>query len=54
MLAHLKENIEAVKVELSTDAIHRLDQIIDDSTVAGERCNSATQSEIYTEEFTKD
>jgi len=50
-LAHLKENIESVKVELSAGAIHRLDQIINNSTVTGERYNSATQAEIDTEEF---
>ena len=50
-LAHLKENIEGVGVELSAKAILRFDEIINDSTVAGERYNSATQSEIDTDQF---
>ncbi len=48
---HLKENFSAQDVTLSVGAFERLDQIINQETVAGSRYNANTQLEIDTEEF---
>ncbi|WP_028302359.1 aldo/keto reductase [Oceanospirillum beijerinckii] len=48
---HLKENFSAQDVTLSAGAFERLDQIINQATVAGPRYNANTQLEIDTEEF---
>ena len=50
-LDHLNENIKAMDFALSSHSMRRLDQIINNTAVMGERYNSATQSEIDTEEF---
>lgn len=50
-LAHLTENLGASQVQLSTDVMIRLDGLLNQQTVHGTRYNSATQTEIDTEEF---
>jgi len=50
-LEHLNQNIKAVNFALSSDSMEHLNQIINNTTVVGERYNSATQSEIDTEQF---
>jgi aryl-alcohol dehydrogenase-like predicted oxidoreductase len=49
--AHLEENLGAATVELQPDLIARLDALINQRTVAGERYNPATQAEVDTENF---
>jgi len=48
-LDHLEENARAPDIELSSDALNRLDALINTSTVSGPRYNAATFSEIDTE-----
>jgi len=48
-LDHLEENARAPDIELSADALNRLDALINTSTVSGPRYNAATFSEIDTE-----
>jgi len=48
-LDHLEENVRAPDIELSADALNRLDALINTSTVSGPRYNAATFSEIDTE-----
>jgi len=49
--AHLEENLGAATVELQPDLIARLEGLINQRTVLGERYNSATQAEVDTENF---
>jgi aryl-alcohol dehydrogenase-like predicted oxidoreductase len=48
---HLEENAAAADVTLSRETIHRLDALINSTTVAGPRYNAATLTEIDTEEI---
>lgn len=49
---HMRENLEAAEVNLSSDAFDRLDQLINQKTVSGSRYTQAQQqAEIDTEEF---
>lgn len=48
---HLSDNLQAASLQLSDQVIQQLDQLINQSTVAGARYNSETQREIDTEEF---
>ena len=50
-LAHLEENMGALRVTLSAHQMHRLHEALNTQTVHGTRYNSATQLEIDTEEF---
>ena len=50
-LPHLDENLGAATITLSPAVINRLDALITEKTVAGERYNPATQREIDTETF---
>jgi aryl-alcohol dehydrogenase-like predicted oxidoreductase len=50
-VAHLEENVAAADVTLPQPTIARLDELINQHTVAGARYNAATQAEIDTEEF---
>ncbi len=50
-LAHLAENIRGVQLELSAEALARVEALINQDTVVGTRYKPATQSEIDTEEF---
>lgn len=50
-LNHLRENFCAVDIKLDTEVFARLDEIVNQSTVAGSRYNAVTQAEIDTEEF---
>ena len=49
--AHLEENLGAATVELQPDMTARLDALINQRSVVGERYNSATQAEVDTENF---
>jgi aryl-alcohol dehydrogenase-like predicted oxidoreductase len=48
---HLEENLGAAMLELPPDLISRLDALINQRTVAGERYNAAIQAEVDTENF---
>ena len=48
---HMKENLDAAEINLSADAVDRLDQLINQSTVTGPRYSANQQTEIDTEEF---
>jgi len=50
-LEFVEENAGAVDVVLDTATVERLDQLINQDTVSGQRYNEATQKEIDTEEF---
>ena len=50
-LAHLQENVAAAGKSLSVDTLQRLDALFSRGAVAGTRYNTATQTEIDTEEF---
>jgi len=50
-LAYSQENFGAIDVELSSAQMIALDNLINRSTVAGERYNPPTQTEIDTEQF---
>ena len=50
-LAHLQENVAAAGKPLSVDTLQRLDALFSRGAVAGTRYNTATQTEIDTEEF---
>jgi hypothetical protein len=47
--SHLVENLEATGVQLSASVVRRLDTLINERTVVGDRYNAATQQEIDTE-----
>jgi hypothetical protein len=53
-IAHLEENVAAQALRLDPDLIRRLDALINEKTVAGDRYNAATQREIDTETFRLD
>jgi len=48
---HLEENLGAATLELQPQLIAKLDALINQRTVAGERYNAATQAEVDTEDF---
>ncbi len=50
-IAHLEDNVGAGALTLSPDISRRLDALINQRTVAGDRYNAATQAEIDTENF---
>lgn len=50
-LAHLESNIAAANISLSADVLKELDELINQSTVAGARYPSAVQADVGTEEF---
>ena len=49
--AHLEENLGAATIELQADLIARLDSVINQRSVIGERYNPAAQAEVDTENF---
>jgi aryl-alcohol dehydrogenase-like predicted oxidoreductase len=49
--AHLEENLGAATLELQPDLMARLDALINQRTLAGNRYNPATQAEVDTENF---
>ena len=51
-IVHLEENLAAGRVGLPPAVARRLDELINQRTVAGERYSAATQAEIDTEQFT--
>lgn len=51
-IAHLEENLRAGRASLTDDIVKRLDALINQRTIAGDRYNAATQAEIDTENFT--
>ena len=48
---HLRENFSALDIKLNPAIFGQLDEIISQSSVAGNRYNATTQAEIDTEEF---
>jgi aryl-alcohol dehydrogenase-like predicted oxidoreductase len=50
-LAHLREDLDAVNVTLAPALLARLEALVNQATVAGNRYSAATQAEIDTEEF---
>ena len=50
-IAHLEDNMGALKVQLSADVVERLNQLINNKTIAGQRYPAPTQKEIDTEQF---
>ena len=48
---HLEENVGAATLELRPDLIARLDALINQHSIAGERYNATTQAEVDTENF---
>ncbi|MFM2056916.1 MAG: hypothetical protein RLY71_1301, partial [Pseudomonadota bacterium] len=50
-VAHLEENLGAAAISLDADTMAQLDALINRHTVRGARYNTATQTEIDTEEF---
>jgi aryl-alcohol dehydrogenase-like predicted oxidoreductase len=50
-IAHLDENVAAGKVELPPDITGRLDALINQRSIVGDRYNATTQAEIDTEDF---
>ncbi len=50
-LTHLTENLSATSVNLSSDLLEKMGQVINSSSVSGTRYNDAQQLEIDTEEF---
>jgi aryl-alcohol dehydrogenase-like predicted oxidoreductase len=48
---HLRENLGAAEVVLTTDLLARLDALINQGTVVGERYSAQSQSEVDTEGF---
>ncbi|MBN3560837.1 aldo/keto reductase [Aliamphritea spongicola] len=51
VLAHLEENIAAAEVNISEDLFTRIDAVINQQTVVGERYPAQAQSEVDTERF---
>jgi aryl-alcohol dehydrogenase-like predicted oxidoreductase len=49
--AHLEDNLRAAAVSLAPDAAARLDALINQHTISGNRYSAATQAEIDTENF---
>jgi aryl-alcohol dehydrogenase-like predicted oxidoreductase len=50
-VAHLEENLAAMRVTLTPVQLQRLNTLVNQDTVRGARYNAATQTEIDTEEF---
>lgn len=50
-VAHLEENLGALRVSLTPAQLQRLDTLMPPGRVAGARYNAATQTEVDTEEF---
>jgi aryl-alcohol dehydrogenase-like predicted oxidoreductase len=50
-IAHLEENFGAVDVRLTAQQIARLDELINQRTVAGVRYSAAAQADVDTEDF---
>jgi len=48
---HLQENAAAPELQISSDAICRMDEVFHSKSVVGARYNAATQAEIDSEEF---
>jgi len=51
-VAHLKDDLGAVNVKLSADLIARVEDLINERTVQGDRYNAQANSEVDTEIFT--
>jgi len=49
--AHLEENLGAAAVQLQPDVLARLDVLLNQRSIVGERYNAATQAEVDTENF---
>ncbi|MBU3723920.1 MAG: aldo/keto reductase [Burkholderiaceae bacterium] len=51
--SHLDDNLGAANIILNAEVMNRLDRLINNQTVIGERYNAPTQKEIDTEQFPK-
>jgi len=50
-VAHLLDDLASVNVKLSADLIGKLEQLINEKTVVGNRYNDQANSEVDTEVF---
>ncbi|MBV1789749.1 aldo/keto reductase [Marinobacterium sp. D7] len=50
-IEHMEENLSAASVQLDSETLGKLDELINQKTVHGPRYSSAQQAEIDTEEF---
>jgi aryl-alcohol dehydrogenase-like predicted oxidoreductase len=50
-IAHLEDDLAASEVALSADIAARLDALINERSISGDRYNAVTQAEIDTENF---
>jgi aryl-alcohol dehydrogenase-like predicted oxidoreductase len=50
-IQHLQDNMAAVDVHLTTDQMQRLEALINQHTVKGDRYNAQANSEVDTEVF---
>jgi aryl-alcohol dehydrogenase-like predicted oxidoreductase len=50
-IRHLEDNMAAADVALSTEQMQRLEALINQQTVKGERYNAVSASEVDTEAF---
>jgi aryl-alcohol dehydrogenase-like predicted oxidoreductase len=50
-VAHLKENMAALRIQLSADVLAQLNQAINQDKVSGNRYNAQASSEVDTENF---
>ncbi|WP_417320683.1 aldo/keto reductase [Emcibacter sp.] len=51
-IAHLADDVAASGVELASDSMRRVEELINQTTISGPRYPAGTQKEIDTEEFT--
>jgi aryl-alcohol dehydrogenase-like predicted oxidoreductase len=49
--AHLRENLDAAALTLAPEVLARLDALVNQATVSGERYSAQSQSEVDTEQF---
>ena len=50
-IAHLHDNLAAVRIKLTTDVLTKLDELINQQTIAGPRYNAQNATEVDTETF---
>ena len=50
-IAHLEENVQAAQVKLSAEAMQRVEAIVNQQTVSGNRYPQQSRTEVDTEEF---
>jgi aryl-alcohol dehydrogenase-like predicted oxidoreductase len=52
-IAHLEDDLAAGDVTLSADIAARLDALINERSISGDRYNAAAQAEVDTENFSR-